>query len=40
MYGKETVDLKDVTSILLSEKKRLSGESTETTDSCGELEEK
>lgn len=32
MYGKEIIDLEKVTSILLSEEKRLSGESTETTD--------
>ncbi|KAL9438155.1 hypothetical protein AB3S75_023925 [Citrus x aurantiifolia] len=31
MYGKETVDLEEVTSTLLSEERRLSGESTETT---------
>ncbi|KAK9203924.1 hypothetical protein WN943_014181 [Citrus x changshan-huyou] len=32
MYGKEMVDLEEVTSTLLSEERRLSGESTETTD--------
>ena len=32
MFGKEMVDLKEVISTLLSEKRRLSGESTETTD--------
>ena len=32
MYGKETVDLEKVISILLSEEKSLSGESTKTTD--------
>ena len=32
MYGKETVDLEEVTSTLLSEERRLSSESTETID--------
>ncbi|ESR45251.1 hypothetical protein CICLE_v10003098mg [Citrus x clementina] len=32
MYGKETVNLEEVTNTLLSEERRLSGESTETTD--------
>lgn len=32
MYRKETVDLEEVTSTLLSEERRLNGESTETTD--------
>ncbi|KAL9459724.1 hypothetical protein AB3S75_003012 [Citrus x aurantiifolia] len=32
MYGKETIDLEEVTNPLLSEERRLSGESTETTD--------
>ncbi|KAL9439725.1 hypothetical protein AB3S75_025227 [Citrus x aurantiifolia] len=32
MYGKETVDLEEVTSTLLSEERRLNGESTKTTD--------
>ncbi|KAL9429062.1 hypothetical protein AB3S75_030966 [Citrus x aurantiifolia] len=31
MYGKETINLEEVISTLLSEKRRLSGESTETT---------
>ena len=32
IYGKETIDLEEVSSTLLSEERRLSGESTETTD--------
>ena len=32
MYGKETVDLEEITSTLLLEERRLSGESTKTID--------